>query len=138
LKGKISIAVDVDGTIVEHKYPDMGKEVPCAFYYLKKLREMPDVTLILWTVRSHQKDRGRDTLQEAIDYCKERGIEFDGINKNPHQTWSNSNKQYANFYIDDYAIGTALVTPTDGGKPYVDWTVIGPLLLEKIKNLRSK
>ena len=33
------IAVDFDGTIVEHKYPEIGKEIPFATYTLKKLIE---------------------------------------------------------------------------------------------------
>ena len=31
------IAVDFDGTIVEHKYPYIGKEIPFAIDTLKKL-----------------------------------------------------------------------------------------------------
>ena len=32
------IAVDFDGTIVEHKYPHIGKEIPFAIATLKKLQ----------------------------------------------------------------------------------------------------
>ena len=32
------IAVDFDGTIVEHKYPAIGKEIPFAFETLRKLQ----------------------------------------------------------------------------------------------------
>ena len=32
------IAVDFDGTIVEHKYPQIGKEIPFAIATLKKLQ----------------------------------------------------------------------------------------------------
>ena len=31
------IAVDFDGTIVEHKYPEIGRELPFAIETLKKL-----------------------------------------------------------------------------------------------------
>lgn len=32
------IAVDFDGTIVEHKYPSIGKEIPFAIETLKSCR----------------------------------------------------------------------------------------------------
>ena len=33
------IAVDFDGTIVEHKYPEIGRELPFAIETLKKLQQ---------------------------------------------------------------------------------------------------
>ena len=33
------IAVDFDGTIVEHRYPEIGREIPFAVETLKKLIE---------------------------------------------------------------------------------------------------
>lgn len=44
------IAVDFDGTIVEHKYPQIGRPIPFAFDTLKQLQNENN-TLILWTVR---------------------------------------------------------------------------------------
>ena len=44
------IAVDFDGTIVEHKYPAIGKEIPFAIETLKKLQQERHF-LILWSVR---------------------------------------------------------------------------------------
>ena len=44
------IAVDFDGTIVEHRYPSIGPEIPFAIETLKLLREERH-KLILWTVR---------------------------------------------------------------------------------------
>ncbi len=60
------IAVDFDGTIVEHAYPEIGKPIPFAIETLLQLQK-DGHKLILWTVR-----RGR-LLQEAVDYCAERG-----------------------------------------------------------------
>ena len=45
----MTIAVDFDGTIVEHKYPAIGRELPFAIETLKKLRDEHH-RLILWTV----------------------------------------------------------------------------------------
>ena len=44
------IAVDFDGTIVEHRYPAIGRELPFAIETLKKLAKEGH-RLILWTVR---------------------------------------------------------------------------------------
>ena len=43
------IAVDFDGTIVEHKYPQIGREIPFAIATLKKLQAERHL-LILWSV----------------------------------------------------------------------------------------
>lgn len=121
------IATDFDGTLVEHRYPKIGKELPYAFKTLLKLKEK-GVRIMLWTMRGHP-DLERfphldlhtgqyiptDTLQEAIDFCKERGLEFDGVNLSPEQ-FSTSMKQYAHVYIDDAALGCPLTY-----EGYVDW-----------------
>ena len=71
----MTIAVDFDGTIVDHKYPDIGKEKPFAIDTLKQLAAEGN-KLILWT------SRDGDLLQEAVDYCHKRGLDFYGINSN--------------------------------------------------------
>lgn len=134
MKNLIFISVDFDGTLAEHKYPEIGKEVPLAFEYLKKFKEA-GCKIFLWTVRSDYKDR--KVLTEAVDYCKSKGIEFDGINKNPWQDWSNSPKIYANVYIDDAAVGCPLVHPWQN-RPYVDWSVVGPEVMKKIEKIKKE
>ena len=44
------IAVDFDGTIVEHRYPRIGEEIPFAVETLKLLQQEKH-RLILWSVR---------------------------------------------------------------------------------------
>ena len=56
------IAVDFDGTIVEHRYPEIGREKPFAFDTLKMLQKEGH-RLILWTVREDK------LLEEAVDLC---------------------------------------------------------------------
>ena len=46
----MTIAVDFDGTIVEHRYPQIGEEIPFATATLKMLMDERH-RLILWTVR---------------------------------------------------------------------------------------
>ncbi len=91
------IAVDFDGTIVEHRYPDMGKEIPNAFKVLKKLKADGHI-LILWTYRSG------DELTQAVKFCKRNGFEFYAVNNNSGDEdfdFTYSRKIYADLYIDD-------------------------------------
>ena len=71
----IRIAVDFDGTIVEHEYPGIGKEKLFAFQTLKELEKL-GARLILWTFRAGP------ALDEAVDFCRKNGIEFYAVNKN--------------------------------------------------------
>lgn len=108
------IAVDFDGTCVQHAYPEVGQDIPGAVSVLLELNSNGH-QLILWTMRSNE------TLQQAVSWFKERGIKLYGINSNPDQkTWTSSPKQYANIYIDDAALGMRLIRPS-GVRPYVDW-----------------
>ena len=91
------IAVDFDGTIVEHKYPAIGKEIPYAIKTLK-LFQKKGHKLILWTYR-HGKE-----LEEAVKFCEDRGLFFHAVNNNfDGEEYDNtySRKIYADIYIDD-------------------------------------
>ena len=96
------IAVDFDGTIVEHNYPAIGRELPFATATIRKLIDEQH-QIILWTVR-----KGK-LLQEAVDWCKERGIEFYAVNKNfPEEQIDNEQGYYkinAELFIDDRNLG---------------------------------
>jgi hydroxymethylpyrimidine pyrophosphatase-like HAD family hydrolase len=91
------IAVDFDGTIVKHKYPEIGKEIPYAIETLKLFQEKGH-KLILWTYRS-----GRE-LEKAIEFCEKRGLKFHAVNNNfEGEEFDNtySRKILADIYIDD-------------------------------------
>jgi hypothetical protein len=139
------ICVDFDGTLCEHVYPEIGKEVPHAFATIKKLQEAGG-KIILFTMRSskpylhktvevdpHTNEERkvvveRDCLKEAIDWCKERGLEFYGINTNPSQKfWTKSPKAYGQYYIDDAAVGCPLIHEM-GKRPYVNWVEIEKIM----------
>ena len=68
------IAVDFDGTIVEHKYPEIGEELPFATETLRMLIKDKH-QLILWSVREGK------LLEDAVNWCRERGVEFYAVNK---------------------------------------------------------
>ncbi len=110
------IAVDFDGTIVEHKYPNIGNELPFATSTLRMLMGQQH-RLILWTVR-----RGR-LLEEAVEWCRKRGVEFYAVNKNfPEEILEGDNcygKINADVFIDDCNLG---------GIP--DWGVIYQMINE--------
>jgi len=98
----MTIAVDFDGTIVEHRYPKIGEEIPFATETLKILaRERHK--LILWTVREGE------LLEEAIEWCRQRGVFFYSVNKDyPEEEKSHngfSRKLKADLFIDDRNLG---------------------------------
>lgn len=112
------IAVDFDGTVVRHEYPEVGEDVPDAVRVLKRISES-GVHLILWTMRDALH------LSDAMAWFTERGIKLWRTNYNPEQyKWTSSPKAYAQVYIDDAALGVPLVYPVDGGRPYVDWRAV--------------
>jgi len=95
------IAVDFDGTIVDHEYPEIGKPKLFVFETLKALQERGH-QLILWTYRAGKE------LDEAVEYCKKNGVEFYAVNKNyPEEVYDEtiSRKIMADIYIDDRNIG---------------------------------
>jgi len=126
------IAIDFDGTIVAHEFPEIGRAVPGAFEWIRKFKEAGAV-LILWTMRSDGQEHG-EVLSDADAFCRENGVEFDYLNENPNQvSWTGSPKAYANIYIDDAAIGCPLrQNPKMGGRPFVDWSIVGPLVMTRI------
>lgn len=101
------IAVDFDGTIVEHRYPEIGKEIPFAIDTLKMLIA-DQHRLILWSVREGK------LLDEAVEWCRQRGVEFWAINKDyPEENGKQNNNHFsrkikADVFIDDRNVGGLL------------------------------
>lgn len=94
------IAVDFDGTIVEHQYPKIGRPIPFATETLQQLQK-DGHRLLLWSVRSG------DLLQEALDYCESKGVKFYAANKNhPEEDPAKASRKLdADIFIDDRNIG---------------------------------
>ena len=119
----MTIAVDFDGTIVEHRYPEIGKEKPFAIQCLKQLQQEGN-RLILWTSREGK------LLEEAVAFCHERGLDFYAVNSNqPDDALFKhpSAKVIADVYIDDRNLG---------GIPD-DWGAIYEMITKKRAELRS-
>lgn len=119
------IAIDFDGTVVTHEFPEVGESAG-AENVLKALVDNGH-KLILNTMRSHKDIEGRDTLADAEKWFKDNGIELYGVNENPTQVlWTDSPKVYANLYIDDSALGCPK-RRLKNGRYVVDWVVIEEL-----------
>lgn len=112
------IAVDFDGTIVEHEYPKIGKEKIFATETLRQLIN-DGHRLILWTVREGE------LLDEAVEWCRQRGVEFYAVNRDFPEENISKNEQFsrkikADVWIDDLNVG---------GLP--DWGTIYRIITEK-------
>lgn len=98
----MTIAVDFDGTLVDHAYPKIGKEKPFAFEVLRMFQDEGH-TLILWTVREGE------LLEDAVKYCESKGIRFYAVNSNyPEGSYTEapvSRKINADVFIDDSNVG---------------------------------
>ena len=94
------IAVDFDGTIVEDRYPDIGKPKYGVIVNIKALRAC-GVKVIIWT------SRNGDWLEDALEFCESIGLEFDAVNTNIDEvkelTGMDTRKVYADLYLDDKA-----------------------------------
>ena len=99
----MTIAVDFDGTIVRHRYPDIGEEIPFATQTLKMLIEERH-KLILWSVREGK------LLDDAVEWCRERGVEFYAVNRDFPEEDITKNQHFSrklkvDMWIDDRNVG---------------------------------
>lgn len=99
----MTIAVDFDGTIVTHRYPEIGEEIPFAIETLKALIRDRH-RLILWSVREGA------LLDEAVEWCRQRGVEFYAVNRDYPEESKEGNHNYsrklkADLFIDDRNVG---------------------------------
>ena len=90
--------VDFDGTLCEHKFPEIGKP---NMELINKLREkkVNGDKLILITCR------GYEYLADAVKWCNEFGLYFDAVNDDLQEIKNTfvqkSIKVYADVYLDD-------------------------------------
>lgn len=106
-------AVDFDGTLCENKWPEIGEANDGLINFLiNKRRQGSEV--ILYTMREGQR------LDEAVSWCKTRGLIFDAVNDNTTTMkgvfGNNPRKVYADFYIDDHNDPNNYHLPYHAGK----------------------
>jgi hypothetical protein len=132
------VAVDFDGTVVDHQFPDVGQPAPGAFEWMKRWQQA-GARLMLWTMRSDGRTgAGRENgpvLTEAVAFCANNGVHFWAVNENTEQQcWTKSPKLYAHCYVDDAAFGCpTLPGPRPDSRPWVDWSAVGPAVLAMIQ-----
>lgn len=74
-----TLFIDFDGTIVEFAFPRIGTPMPGAFETMKDLKKA-GYKLVLWTCREDEGP-GRMFLTEAAEFCRQNGVEMDGLNE---------------------------------------------------------
>lgn len=93
----MTIAVDFDGTLALTKFPKILGPNNRVLDFCKRLKASGH-TLILYTCRSGE------SLDAAVEWCKEQGLTFDYVNENvPEKVaiFGDSRKIYADIYLDD-------------------------------------
>ena len=102
------IAVDFDGTLCTHLYPEIGVIGGSQQFVIDMVRDLykKGHIIILWTCRTDCASR--QYLTEAVEWCKVNNIPLTYVNEHPEyeDQWLPriSRKLYADFYIDDKSI----------------------------------
>ena len=94
------IAVDFDGTLADTDATKIYSPNTKLINYLIDRRKNDD-KIILWTCREGSR------LEQAIEWCKEQGLEFDSVNDNLPGLkifGLNPRKVTADLYIDDMMV----------------------------------
>ena len=100
------IAVDFDGTLCQNAWPEIGTPNQAVIDACKQCRTN-GTKLILWTCREGER------LSESVEWCKERGLEFDAVNENLPELielyGNDCRKIGADWYLDDKNITVAQI-----------------------------
>lgn len=123
------IAIDFDGTIVEHKFPEIGRLLPDAKRVINKWYDL-GYKILIWTCRNnHEPDHPEwkhATVGDVRDFLIKNGIRFTGINQQhpDHFFYLESRKIFAHVYIDDRNLGGFpgwKIAERMVAKYFVDW-----------------
>ena len=104
------LAIDFDGTIVEHKFPFIGEPKPNVVEVINRLYNEGH-SIIIWTCRTSQNDfkdvpNSEPTIFDVYKFLGRHKIPFTTINHNdPKNPFQPSPKVYADIYIDDKQLG---------------------------------
>lgn len=97
------LACDFDDTLFVNEFPGIGEPIQHIIEYVKE-KKSQGWKLILFTCR------GNEALEEAVNKCKEFGIEFDAVNedieevKNSESHGKKSIKPFYDEIVDDKAV----------------------------------
>lgn len=123
------LAVDFDGTIVDHEFPYIGQLKPNAKQVINELYD-EGFGIFIWTCRDstfhpdlRKFPNATPTIFDVHDFLEKEGIKYDGININhPQLGFQPVPKIYGDIYIDDKQLG---------GIPN-DWRIIKELIDEHL------
>lgn len=119
-KRGLPISVDFDGTLCKpHCYPAIAEVNGRCFEILHRWQDAGCMILL-------NTMRGGTELKEAVDWCRQHGFEFDGVDRNPYQDeWCDPSvkKIYSVYDVDDRNLGCPLSFENDP-RGHVDWEVI--------------
>ena len=107
---KLIIAVDFDGTIVEHKFPAIGELLPGAKETLNHWNSL-GYDVIIWTCRNQSEPHHPEWTEAHIgavkDFLDKNEIKYTTINSDSPNIsfWLQARKVYADVYIDDRNLG---------------------------------
>ena len=87
-------AFDFDGTIVEHRFPDIGPKRMIIVKKIKRLAKDLSNVIIIWSCRSG------DFENQMRDWLDDNNVYYDFINENPIFNIG-TRKIFAHHYIDD-------------------------------------
>ena len=110
----MTIAVDFDGTIVEHRYPQIGEEIPFAIETLKMLIKDRH-RLILWSVREGE------LLEEAVEWCRQRGVEFYAVNRDYPEEEKEKNNHFSRKLKPTFLSTTEMLADCQIGVKSIAW-----------------
>lgn len=99
---RMIVAVDFDGVLSSKgEWPGVGEPNKELMKRLIKFQKAGH-KVILWTCRAGE------ALENAVEQCREHGLEFDAVNDNLPEIVAlygvNSRKITADYYIDDKAV----------------------------------
>jgi hypothetical protein len=134
------IAIDFDGTIADFDWPDIGPEVPHAFWWMREF-QMAGAELLLWTCRTSREGE-RAWLEEAVRFCLCRGIEFLGVNTDTNcpdrPKFQGGVKINADVYIDERNAGCPVIpSRSREGKSILDWEAVGPGVMLQLQEFNA-
>jgi len=107
------IAIDFDGTVVEHDFPNIGNLMPDAKRVINKWHDL-GYYILIWTCRNNfEPDHHTDPdwvnapIGQVVKFLKGMDVRFHGVNQQQPGLgfYLESRKIFANVYIDDRNMG---------------------------------
>jgi len=106
IDNKLVVAIDFDGTIVEHGYPGIGKLFDYAKEMINWLYDSNNYYIIIWSCRAAKDE------QDMIQFLNDNGIKYHAVNENcpeflsvcNSETHGTPRKIYYDVLVDDRSL----------------------------------